>query len=122
VPQIMEKKQTIGLEGMEFFAFHGFYEEEQKIGTKYIVDVYITIYTNTTTEDNIEKTINYEMIYEIVKNEMSNRVKLIEHLGEKIIAQLKERIVVKNKIKITIKKLHPPIAGKINNAIVCIEM
>ncbi|MDX5443432.1 MAG: dihydroneopterin aldolase, partial [Hymenobacteraceae bacterium] len=31
----------IALEGMEFFAFHGFYDEEQKIGNKYGVDLYI---------------------------------------------------------------------------------
>ena len=31
----------IALEGMEFFAFHGYYDEEQKIGNKYGVDLYI---------------------------------------------------------------------------------
>jgi dihydroneopterin aldolase len=29
------------LEGMEFFAYHGHYEEEQIIGTKFIVDIEI---------------------------------------------------------------------------------
>ena len=31
----------IALEGMEFFAFHGYYDEEQKIGNKYGIDLYI---------------------------------------------------------------------------------
>ena len=30
---------TIAIQGAEFFAFHGFYAEEQKLGTKFIVDV-----------------------------------------------------------------------------------
>ena len=30
----MQKKVWIGLEGMEFYARHGVYEEEQKIGGK----------------------------------------------------------------------------------------
>ncbi|RZK29989.1 MAG: dihydroneopterin aldolase, partial [Hymenobacter sp.] len=30
----------IALEGLEFFAFHGYYDEEQKIGNKYGVDIY----------------------------------------------------------------------------------
>jgi dihydroneopterin aldolase len=31
----------ITLEGLEFFAFHGYYDEEQKIGNKYGVDITI---------------------------------------------------------------------------------
>ena len=33
---------VIALEGMRFFAYHGFYPEENIIGTNYVVDVYIT--------------------------------------------------------------------------------
>ncbi len=32
---------TIALEGMEFFAYHGCFEEEKIIGTRFIVDLYI---------------------------------------------------------------------------------
>lgn len=35
---------TISLEGLEFFAYHGFYDEEQKVGNKYSLD--ITIHTD----------------------------------------------------------------------------
>jgi dihydroneopterin aldolase len=35
----MEGKIT--LEGMEFFAHHGYYQEEQKIGNKFAVDIMI---------------------------------------------------------------------------------
>jgi len=51
----MEKKQTIGLEGMEFFAYHGFYTEEQKIGTTFIVDVYISTKSNEYNKDKTGK-------------------------------------------------------------------
>jgi dihydroneopterin aldolase len=30
---------TISLHGAEFFAYHGFYPEEQLIGAKFIVDI-----------------------------------------------------------------------------------
>ena len=29
----------VSLEGLEFFAYHGYYDEEQKVGNKYSVDV-----------------------------------------------------------------------------------
>ena len=31
----------ITLDGLEFFAFHGYYDEEQKIGNKFGVDITI---------------------------------------------------------------------------------
>ena len=34
---------TIALEGMQFFANHGYYEEEQATNTYFIVDVYVQI-------------------------------------------------------------------------------
>lgn len=120
--QIMEKKQTIGLEGMEFFAYHGFYTEEQKIGTTFIVDVYISTKSNDYNKDNLDNTINYELIYSTVQKEMEQTVKLIEHLAERIILELKRQISLENTIKVQIKKMHPPIVGNINNAIVIIEM
>lgn len=119
--QFMEKKQTVGLEGMEFYAYHGFYDEEQKIGTVYWVDVHVTTKDNKLSEDNLENTVNYEIIYAIVKKIMSEKSKLIEHLAEKIILELKKKIKVENTIKVQIKKMNPPISGNINNASVSIE-
>ena len=51
----------IALEGMEFFAFHGFYDEEQKIGNKYGVDLYLTTdLKRAATSDDLHETVNYE--------------------------------------------------------------
>ena len=61
----------ISLEGMEFFAHHGCFEEEQIIGTKFIVDFY---YESDTAEaektDDLDVTINYQSVYNIIKKEM----------------------------------------------------
>ena len=42
----MHKKLWIGLEGMEFYAHHGVYDEEREKGGKYLVDVFV--YTDAT--------------------------------------------------------------------------
>lgn len=120
--QVIEKKQTIGLVGMEFYAYHGFYDEEQKIGNEYIIDVYIKYNSNTLSEDKIENIINYELIYAIVKEKMAVPMKLIEHLGEQISIDLKKLAGEDKDIKVVIKKKRPPLGGIVNYSIFEIEV
>ena len=56
---------------MEFHAFHGFYPEEQIIGCKYSVDLELTLdATHAALNDELQGTINYEIVYKIVRREM----------------------------------------------------
>lgn len=119
--QVIEKNQTIGLVGMEFYAYHGFYEEEQKIGGTYFVDVFVSYSSNKQSDDDIKNIVNYETIFEIVKNRMQISSKLIEHLAEEIIFQLKQTLGEDKKIKVCIKKKRPPLNGIIDFAVFEIE-
>ena len=118
----MQKKVWIGLEGMEFYAFHGVYPEERKIGGVYIVDVWV--YTDTSKaqlEDVLSGTVNYEQLYVIVRNHMQEPVQLIEHLARKIIDDTRLLLQPEDKIRIKIKKQHPPLGKRVEASIVEIE-
>ncbi|MCB0506856.1 MAG: dihydroneopterin aldolase [Chitinophagales bacterium] len=118
----MQKKVWIGLEGMEFYAYHGVYEEEQKIGGKYVVDVWVeTDATLAEQTDDLKGTINYEQIFKVVEQNMKISVKLIEHLAQKILDDLREFISKGDKIKIKIHKIHPPLGAKVGASIVEME-
>ena len=56
---------TILLEGMEFFAYHGHFKEEQIIGTKFIVELEIE-YDSSTAEksDKLHDALNYQEVYQ----------------------------------------------------------
>lgn len=121
--QVSQKKAWIGLEGMEFYAYHGVYEKERQTGGNYIVDVWV--YTNTEDaqlNDNLAGTLNYEQIYHIVQETMQTPVNLIEHLAGKIAHQLKEIVSADDKIKIKIKKLQPPLNGNVYASVVELEL
>lgn len=60
----------IGLEGMEFFAFHGYYEAERKMGNTYQLDVFVTLKNELKGTEDIWDTVNYEHIYDICKIDM----------------------------------------------------
>ena len=49
----------IAIEGMKFYAFHGYYPQEQLIGTEFLVDVYVEVNTTTAAaNDSLSDTIN----------------------------------------------------------------
>jgi dihydroneopterin aldolase len=112
----------IGLEGMKFHSFHGYYAEEQSVGNQYAVDVWIE--TDLHPEhlgDALENTINYEEIYRICRHEMNVPRRLIETVAQSMVQQLRSRFSMAEIIKVRIKKMHPLLGGLVNAAIVEIK-
>ena len=118
----MEKKLWIGLEGMEFKAFHGVYDEERRIGGIYVTDVLVYTHASEAMEhDELVGTINYEKIYSIVEKHMQEPVKLIEHLAYKILLDVRALVGAQDKIRIKIKKMQPPVGKGVAAAVVELE-
>jgi len=106
----------ITIKGMEFFAYHGCFKEEQIIGTKFLVDLYIEADTIEAEEtDKLTKTINYQTVYLLVKKEMAIKSKLLEHVGRRILKAVKKEFPKTNSIKVKISKMNPPLGGKTNS-------
>lgn len=81
---------TISIEGMEFFAYHGCFPEENIIGTRFVLDLYLETNTNEAeVSDELSKTVNYMEVYQIVKKQMSIKSNLLEHVGRRIIDEVK---------------------------------
>lgn len=103
----------VSLEGMQFFAYHGFYPQEQKIGTNFILDIHIfTDFLKATTTDDLSYTIDYQVVYQIIKEEMSIPSKLLEHVLSRIIDRIKVRFgKAMSSFEISIQKKNPPLGG-----------
>ena len=103
---------VVALEGMEFYAYHGFYEEERKVGNKYIVDVSLkTNFVKAATSDDLEGTVNYETVYEIVKAQMAIPNKLLESVSKKIIDSIFKSLPSVLELTVSVSKQNPPIGG-----------
>ncbi len=110
-------KTTVRLEGLKFYAYHGFYSEEQKIGNQFEISASVDLKTFDSFEDNIEDTVNYEDIYKIISEEMEKTQKLIETVAYNIM----ERLKVLDNItgaQISIAKMNPKIGGNAEAAVV----
>lgn len=110
------------VEGIKVYAYHGCLEEESKIGSDYIVDVAVTTnFMKSTASDELEDTIDYVEINQIVEQEMHIRSKLIEHVAYRILSRIKEKYtsVIGASVKVT--KIAPPINGNVDKVAVIIE-
>jgi 7,8-dihydroneopterin aldolase/epimerase/oxygenase len=113
---------TIALEGMEFFAYHGLYDEEQKIGNKYAIDVIIKAdLTHAAETDRLKYTINYESLYKIVAAVMQQKHRLLEHVAHQIIVQSKAQFADIQHITVSVSKFNPPVGGVCERSRVMIE-
>jgi len=105
-------RATISLENIEFFAYHGFYEEEQKIGNKYSVDITITADLSTASQnDKLADTVNYEHLYKIAAEEMKKPTRLLEHIAKRIIDSIFQHFPKVQKAEVAVSKYNPPIGG-----------
>lgn len=107
----------ISLEGIEFYAYHGFYPEERKIGNKYEVDVKIkTDIGNSATTDQLSETIDYGQIYNLIKTEIEIPTKLLEKIAHRIIESLLLNYPNVITVEVNVSKFNPPIGGICNRA------
>jgi len=112
----------VALEGLEFFAYHGYYDEEQKVGNKYAVDVTITAdFEKAAEQDRLSETVNYEALYKIVAHEMSIRSRLLENIGKRIIRSIFDHFDQVEMIDVSISKFNPPIGGVCKSAKISIS-
>ncbi len=99
----------IKLEGMEFYAYHGYYESERQVGNHYKVDIELKVpFSLASSADELSGTVNYEDIYNIVAAEMKSPVKLLEFLGKKILDQVLRLSDDIQEAKVSIYKITHP--------------
>jgi dihydroneopterin aldolase len=112
----------IAVEGMQFYAHHGYHKEEQVLGGKFVVDVYMEVnFIEAAKTDKLNKTVNYEDIYTISKLEMEIRGHLIEHVCQRILEALKKRFGKLHFIKVRVSKHNPPLKGNVERVYVELE-
>lgn len=107
----------ISLNKLIFYAYHGVYEEERKIGNEFHVSLSVfTDYNDDIKKDDIESTISYADLYEIVKAEMGRPKKLLETVAQRIMSSIKSNFPQIKRGEVTIEKIHPPITGMFGTA------
>jgi dihydroneopterin aldolase len=105
------------IEEMEFYAFHGHYQEEQIVGNRFLVDLEMDAdLTEAADSDNLNDAVNYQQAYQIIKNEMRRtKSNLLENIGKRILDALFAEMEGIEKASIRVRKLNPPMGGPIKS-------
>ena len=99
----------ITVEGIRVFAYHGHLPEEEKLGGHFMVNVWVTADTSEVEKtDDLNDTLDYVKIIEIVKEQMAIRSNMIEHPAKRIVDAILPLDKVQ-KVKVEVEKIQPPI-------------
>lgn len=106
-------KSKILLEDIKIYAYHGVLPEEALIGNNYIINVELQADLEKASQsDNLEDTINYAEVSEIIHREMAIRSELLEHVIGRIINKIENQFPQITFIKIKLTKTVPPMPGE----------
>ena len=107
---------VIQIEKMEFYAYHGHFREEQIVGNRFLVDLWIeTDMSKPAETDNLNDAVNYQVAYKLIRKEMEKKSNLLEHIAKRILDTLFESLEGIEKLRIKISKMNPPVGGKIDS-------
>lgn len=115
-------KLSVTLDGMKFYAFHGFYEIERKVGNTFIVDVTVDMDLTGDPKDDLSLTVNYETIYNICRKAMRIKYKLLESCAYDIATDVKELSSHITNVGVKLSKQNPPVGGKVAHSKITINI
>ena len=110
------------LNEIRVYAFHGCMEEEKRIGSDYIVNLEVeTDMFNPAKSDDIGDAVDYVILNKIVKEEMSVRSKLLEHVAQRIIDRVLKQFSEVENVVVSVAKQNPPLGGDVGEVCVCLK-
>ncbi len=98
---------TVKINKLKLYGYHGLYKEESIIGADFEINFYAD-YEERGIITNIEHTINYVEIVEIIKKEFTIRYDLLESLAQQIAMHVYNEFPFVKNINISIEKLNAP--------------
>ena len=104
----------ITLQGMEFHAYHGCLSHEKELGNTFILNLTIKLDTKLAGQsDNLADALNYQEVYDVVKEQMEIKSNLIEHVAQRIVDAVLQNFKQVKAVKLELSKLHPPLGAKV---------
>ena len=114
---------TIFVNDIQLHAYHGVMPQEQLTGNDYLVSVSAQYpIDKAITTDDVQHTLNYAMVYDIVKEEMGISSKLVEHVAGRIAQHLMKHFADISAVRVRVTKLNPPMGAQCAGAGVAVEM
>ena len=97
-------------------------DEEARIGGDYLVHVELTAdLVPSMVSDDLNDTVDYVAVHDIVRREMAIRSKLIEHVAGRILHALHRELRGIDRAQVEVVKIAPPIGGDVESVSVIVS-
>ena len=100
---------SIHFNKLQFYSFHGLYEEEKIIGGNFELNA--IIYYSIHKENNFEMKdcVNYSLVYKIIHERMQLKTELLENIVNDIAQTILAQFSQVTEVDISLTKTNPPI-------------
>jgi len=104
---------VLRIRNMRFFAYHGLYPEEERLGQRFEVDVEIPgDFRGLAETDDVSRTVDYPKVHSLTEGVVTGeRFGLMEALADRIAQVLMTRMDLEQVI-VRVRKPDPPVAGQ----------
>lgn len=105
------------IKDLRLHAYHGVMEQERKVGNDYVVNVCVDYpLQRACATDEVGDTLNYAVLADMVKSEMSKPSNLLEHVAGRIADSVIARFPDAEAVTVDILKVAPPISVDMEGA------
>ena len=107
------------LKNVRFHAFHGVMPQERTTGGDFTVNLSVEVdLQQAALTDRVEDTVNYAVLYEILREEMDIPSNLLEHVAGRVAERVMSRFADIQTVEVEIVKNNPPLKGECEGAAV----
>ena len=102
---------------MRLHAFHGVLEQERRVGNDYVVNVSVDYPPHEACQsDDVRDTVNYAVLADIVKEQMSVPSNLVEYVARRIADAIMTTFPLTEAVTIDIRTVAPPMSADCDGA------
>lgn len=115
---------TILVENLELYGFHGYFDEEQRLGQKFLFEISaILMPAMTHLADGFDSSVRYDKLIEEIALISNNfKFRTLEALGETIARRLITSFDRIANVTVTVSKASPPISRSLDRVSVKIQL
>ena len=109
---------VVFLRDVRLYAFHGVLQQERRVGGWFLVSLRVHYYNvmKACSSDDVDDTLNYAVLLDIVRREMQQPSSLLEHVAGRIARSVFDRYPGADSVDVTVTKENPPMGGNMQGA------
>ena len=109
--EIRRSRDRVGLRQIQFYAYHGFHQEENRLGQRFLLHVDAWMDLSPAGEsDELGQTLNYHSLHSLITEWVTrHRFKLLERLAEGLAAEIFRGHPEVDALRLCVIKPQPPI-------------